>query len=621
MAGTELNEALDAFRRGDLDRAQALAEAAVAGTTSPQWQHLLGLIHCRKGESAEGAKWLLQASDAEPGNAAFRVAAARALVDSGRAAEVLAMPEPPPIASAEAMALWQVRGEAADAARDHAASERAWRAIAAAAPRDWRAWANLGNALAAQGRWDEAAQALRRAVQLNPSEHLLWRNLAGALVSAERHEEVLQIAGDWTRAGAPPSEAAVLRGRSLAALQRFDEAEHAYESALDLAPGDRHAWHGLGLVYERTGRAERLPALIEAAADAGVESGELGLVPAISAFHEGRVADASGLLDTVPREADPTVWYRLKSRIADRAGSHAEAFDAAAAMNRAMPNFDGWVLRGTEYRARLRAIAAALVRRSEPPQTLDPDGRAPVFLVGFPRSGTTLLDTFLMGHPRISVLEELPLIVEAEKICPVAGIATCPTEALERAQDGYLAGVATHVDRATAGLVVDKMPLNMLAVPLIHALFPDARFIFAQRHPCDAVLSGFMQSFVASEPMASFLTIDGAADFYDAAMTLWTESIAVAPIQYHTIVYEQLVTDPEHTLKPLLAFLGLPWDERLLDHVSSARSRGAIVTPSYDQVTQPLSKSAAGRWKSYRDQLEPVLPLLLPWAERLGYSA
>ena len=77
---------------------------------------------------------------------------------------------------------------------------------------------------------------------------------------------------------------------------------------------------------------------------------------------------------------------------------------------------------------------------------------------------------------------------------------------------------------------------------------------------------------------------------------------------------------PESVLRPLIGFLGLEWDDRLLDHTRTAKARGAIITPSYDQVTEPVNTKAAGRWKRYRKQLEPVLPILLPWAERLGYS-
>jgi hypothetical protein len=160
----------------------------------------------------------------------------------------------------------------------------------------------------------------------------------------------------------------------------------------------------------------------------------------------------------------------------------------------------------------------------------------------------------------------------------------------------------------------------MLTVPIIHSLFPQARFIFAQRHPCDVVLSCFMQVFVLNFSMASFLDIVDAADFYDVAMTVWTRSCAALPIRVHTVLYEELVADPETTLRPTIEFLGLEWQPELLDYRATAKSRGRINTPSYNQVTEPLSKVPSGRWRRYEKQLAPVLPVLLPWAQRLGYS-
>jgi Flp pilus assembly protein TadD len=621
VATADLNEAIDAFRRGDLDHARALAEQGAASASSAKWQHLLGLIHCRRGDVAKGAEWLCRASDSEPDNADFRIMASRALVDSGRATEVLAMPEPPPITSAAAMALWQVRGEAADVTGDSATSELAWRTIVAAAPADWRAWSNLGNALAAQGRWDEAAEAIEKALGFNPSERPLWRNLAGALTSADRHLDALRVTQDWARAIGPSAEQAILRGGNLVALQRLEEAEQAYREALELAPENAEALQGLGYVYERTGRADQVGEVLDAALAAGLSTDQLGYLPAIRALDEGRLDEAEALLEAVDPTSDPIRWFRLKSRIADRRGRPAEAFAAATAMNRSTADFDGWVRRAAEYRKRLRAISKAIDAPAERPDALDPADLAPVFLVGFPRSGTTLLDTFLMGHSRISVLEELPLIMEVEKVCSVEQAQTSSRETLALARNVYFERLKAHIEPGFDGVVVDKMPLNMLAVPLISALFPAARFIFAQRHPCDAVLSGFMQSFITSEPMASFLTIEGAADFYDAAMTLWTRSIELFPTNCHAIAYEELVLDPEGTLRALIRFLGLPWEDRMLDHRRSAKSRGLIVTPSYNQVTEELSSRAVDRWRLYETQLQPALPLLRPWAEVLGYSA
>ena len=129
-----------------------------------------------------------------------------------------------------------------------------------------------------------------------------------------------------------------------------------------------------------------------------------------------------------------------------------------------------------------------------------------------------------------------------------------------------------------------------------------------------------MQPFALTESMACFLEIGTAADFYDAAMTLWTRCNEVLPLNVHKLVYEELVADPETSLRPLVEFLGLDWRAELLDHSTTARARGVISTPSYDQVVQPLTKRPSGRWRRYKTQLEPVLPVLLPWAERFGYA-
>jgi hypothetical protein len=245
----------------------------------------------------------------------------------------------------------------------------------------------------------------------------------------------------------------------------------------------------------------------------------------------------------------------------------------------------------------------------------------PAFLVGFPRSGTTLLDTFLMGHPDTLVLEEVHLLGAAERqIGKAAKLTRTSLSGLERARQAYFAELDLHVPSNFSGLAIDKLPLNLLGAPFIQAMFPGAQIIFAQRHPCDAVLSGFMQSFVMNEAMASFLTIEDSADLYDAVMSGWFAIRDAFSLNVKTVRYERLVEDPESELRPLVDFLGLEWDENMLAHTKTAKERGTIITPSYDQVTEPLSTRSVGRWQRYRKQLEPVLPVLLPWAKQLGYS-
>jgi hypothetical protein len=214
------------------------------------------------------------------------------------------------------------------------------------------------------------------------------------------------------------------------------------------------------------------------------------------------------------------------------------------------------------------------------------------------------------------VLEEKQLVGRsADVVGGTSGLAKASASLLRKARQVYFDALGEHGLEGFTGLVVDKFPLDMAAAPVIEAIFPRSPLIFAQRHPCDVVLSGFMQPI----GVVNFSSIEDAADYYDAMMSIWTASRDSLGLTVHTVVYEELVRDPEAVLRPLLGFLGLEWDERILDHRKTAKGRGTIETPTYDQVTEPISTKASGRWKRYRDQLRPALPVLLKWAERLGY--
>ena len=619
--GPQFKAAVEAFQSGDLERARTLAESEVSAAPSPQAHHLLGLVHCRLGDPAAGVEHLRAAAEAEPDNPSYRIMLMRALVDAGRAREVLDFPEPPAIQSAAALELWKARGEAADAAEDVDARIRSWSEVTAATPGDWRAWANLGSAFAAQFSWQQSIDALRNAARLNPGDFSLRWSLGAALAAADRHEEALLALDEFEQLAGRTSDSALARGRCLLALLRLEDVEKAYREALRLAADNADAYRELGLFLERTNRLDSLDELIDEASAAGVPQDRLGHLYVVRTLREGRAEEAYSLLKSVDPAEDPLGWQRVKSKIADRLGKSAEAFAAADAMNRLAPDFDAWRKRGDDYRARLRKLARAFIDAESLPQLPSGDRRPPAFLVGFPRSGTTLLDTFLMGHRDTRVLEEVHLLGAAEReIGKVAELPHASLTSLKRARQAYFTALDQHVERDFSGLVVDKLPLNLLGGPFIQSLFPGAPIIFAQRHPCDAVLSAFMQSFVMNDAMASFLTIEDAADLYDTVMSGWTAMAEAFTLNVHTVRYERLVEDPEAVLRPLVEFLGLPWDEQMLAHTETAKKRGTIITPSYDQVTEPLTSRSSGRWKRYRKQLEPVLPVLLPWAQRLGYN-
>jgi tetratricopeptide (TPR) repeat protein len=642
---SSLQDAVAAFQSGDLERARTLAGRQVAAAPSPQSLHLMGLIECRSGRVDSGVEWLSRASEADPNNLAYRVMLARALVDSGRHEEALAVAERPAGYTPPELALWHTRAEAADGAKAWDASAEAWATLTAARPNDWRAWSNRANALGELGRWSEAAEALRHAAEANPSELPLRRALATALARAGRYQESADELGRWVDASPDDVGTRIMFARLLADLGREDESNAQLDKATELAgaadpdglmnvlltktasagsgEADITGVRELAQLLDRTNRMEALERLLDRAEDHGLQRDQLGYPAAAAALRQGKPGDARRILLAQPPETDPIRWHWLMGRIADALGETDVAFAEAEAMNRSENDFESWRARGERHLALVRQLEAGLTFEwAARLKTLPAHERGTLaFLVGFPRSGTTLLDTFLLGHPDTEVLEEVPLFEEARRI--LGDMPELPERSemqLSQAREAYFAELACHVDPAFRGLVVDKMPLNMLAAPYLYSLFPGARFIFARRHPCDAVLSCFMQGFAMNDSMACFLDIRMAAEYYDAAMRLWTRSKEVLPIQVCTIVYEELIADPEASLKPLIDFLGLDWRGELLDHRSTAKARAAIGTPSFNQVTQPLTRAPSGRWKRYEKQLEPVLPILLPWAERLGYS-
>jgi len=600
---------------------------------------------------AEGAEHLRVAAEAQPENAAFRVMLARALVDSGRPHEALEATGTPVDISPAAMALWHVRAEAAQAAGEYSAAAEAWQVVTTARPEDWRSWANYGDSLAGVGRWEEAANALRQAWTLNPRELPIQRNFAAALTKAGFYAEAADQLRSMLDSGPDDSAIRLTLARLLADLGRHEESMAELDKAARLAVGDGasgsdgqlirialpdrtsaadplssqelRALRELASLLERTNRMESLRSLLNDVEKLGIGRDAVGYPAAAIALRDGDPAEARRLLESEASDTDPVRWHRLMAKILDALGDCDGAFVAAATMNRAVQDFDSWVRKGSNYRRRILALAETVT--GDWAARLAPlssgERRTPAFLVGFPRSGTTLLDTFLMGHPDTEVLEEVHMLGAAETVLGnVARLPERSPDQLEQARRAYFAELDRHVDPSFSGLVVDKLPLNMLGLPVIYSLFPDAKIIFAQRHPCDCVLSGFMQSFTLNDAMACFLTIDGAAGLYDAAMRMFSASRDELPLAVHQLVYERLVADPEAELRPLIEFLGLQWRPELLDHRATAKARGAIITPSYDQVVEPLNKAPSGRWRRYEAQLAPVLPTLLPWAESLGYG-
>ena len=184
----------------------------------------------------------------------------------------------------------------------------------------------------------------------------------------------------------------------------------------------------------------------------------------------------------------------------------------------------------------------------------------------------------------------------------------------------YLEELKKHVKVGEKAVVIDKLPLNILHIPLINRVFPNAKFILALRHPLDCVLSCWMQDFELNPAMANMYELQRIVDFYDAAMSIFKLSDERYALDVHKVRYEDLVLNFKKNVSDLLTFLNLEWEPELIDYQKTARARGGIYTPSYSQVVKPIYDTASYRWKYYEEYLETYKSRMVPWIREYGYS-
>ena len=163
------------------------------------------------------------------------------------------------------------------------------------------------------------------------------------------------------------------------------------------------------------------------------------------------------------------------------------------------------------------------------------------------------------------------------------------------------------------------MPLNIIHVGEIVRIFPDAKFILSIRHPCDCILSCFMQSFFLNDSMANFTDLESTSKYYNKVMTLWQQYLKVFKVKYHLIRYEDLVKNFETSVKKLLNFLDLEWSDSVNKFYETAKGRGKISTPSYNQVNKPIYSKSVGRWKNYEKEFTEIYPIIEPWIKNFNY--
>jgi len=492
---------------------------------------------------------------------------------------------------------------------------------------------------ARQGLNAEALRDLRAAVEMAP-EDVLVRNAYGILLSTmeqwpqsiEQLRAVIRIKPDF-------APAHVALGWSMEGAGDLDVARSHYEMAIALNPNFVEAMVRLAALAYRRADWRVAREMSERALRVNPDQYAAAATLAAVAVIEGNLDRAEDLIHPLlaRKPGSPQNGAMVRRALGDlrhAQGRYAQAFTAYSASNR-----EKYALYAPQYESARNAASYSAgladyfehvdasrwsVRRSRTPDDGRDGAKGHVFLIGFPRSGTTLLENVLASHPDICTLSErdafgdLPLayLDDANGFGRLAGISAAEVEA---ARAIYWSKVRGFGERVAGKVLVDKMPLATMKLPLVAKLFPKAKILFALRDPRDVVLSCFRRNFGMNPAMFELLSLERAARFYAAVMRLSVAARQKFELEWHEIRNEALIENFEGRTREVCAFIDVQWDARMRDFADHARAR-TIRTPSSIQVVRGINSDGIGHWRHYKAQLEPVMPILMPWVERFGYN-
>ncbi len=490
----------------------------------------------------------------------------------------------------------------------------------------------LGRALHQSGQVARSAQHYEMALRLDPNNVDALCNLGLLFHTIGRLEDAVASFTEVTRRAPQVARAWTSLGALMSQLGNNPEAIRCLSEAVSLEPGNALAHANLADALRTADRTEE--ARNHAERSASLDPSQV-LAPSICArlaLQAGQFEEAREQLLALLTNHD---CGALKGRILvdlamahDRLGDHDLAFNTSsegqALLSAQSP---ANTIDVSAYPARVQAIAAWTPKAlAAPPPSTQSSTRSPCFLVGFPRSGTTLTEQILAAHPRVNSLDERPFldqVIEAGTDMTTASYPLCIDQLTEtqvqqlreRYWDLLKADSTIDQDR----LVLDKMPLNLVHIGLIRRLFPEAQLIVALRDPRDCCLSAFMQDFVPNEAMVQFHSLERTTALYAQVMGLWLDNRSALANPWIESRYEDLVDDLEGAARRLLSFLDLPWDQAVL-HYHQHASRRHISTPSHQDVQKPIFRRALRRWQRYEKHFVPFEERLRPFITAFGYN-
>jgi tetratricopeptide (TPR) repeat protein len=503
------------------------------------------------------------------------------------------------------------KAAAALGADDRKTSEQLFREVLQEDPSHVPALCGLATLSLAADKGSDAERLLRHALDQSPHHPLVWRGLGQVLLKLGRLKEAQDAAARMVEIEPGNPQSWITTGAVATRLMRQEDALEAYERAAHLQPGEARLRLSIGHIHKTLGRRDESEAAYKAVLkmDPKLAEAYWSLADLKNyAFADHEIAAMFTLLsDEKMANAQSAQLHFALGKALEQGHRYPEAFahySRGNALRRLEAPFD---IENFERRsARIRAFFDKTFF-DEHSGSGDPSG-APIFIVGLPRSGSTLVEQILASHSCVEGTMELPNIInithqfddmKADRDGYPETVGTAPMEVLTALGGRYLA--ETMPLRTGRERFIDKLPNNFSHVGLIHAILPRAIIIDARRHPMDCCLSTFKQHFAEGQTFS--YDLEDLGRYYRCYLSLMDHWDRMLPGKIVHVQYEELVHEPETNIRRLLEACALPFEEACLAFHQTRRS---VRTASAEQVRQPMYTSSVGYWRDFEQELQPL---------------
>lgn len=489
---------------------------------------------------------------------------------------------------------------------------------------------NLGSVLLNENNFKEAIRYLKLAIKLNPKLSIAYFNLG----------IIYQKINDFKSAEINYLQSILLNKDNVIALynlgnlysdnDNLENAEKYYMRTIELKPNMEQAYRNLFFIFDRSNQHKKLKDILDLAK---INLPNRPIVDFFQGIYDFENKKFEAVIDNFEKikinEKNIGIFInknQLLGKSYDQIGSYDKAYNCFLTSNK-------FINRIFENRFKKERYINIIKKRIEfysnfkldSWKSISSSNNETIFLVGFPRSGTTLLDTILRSHRSVDVIEEKPIVdklienLESKTESNLLNLENLDEKSCIKIKKLYLKTRSEYTKPNNGKIYIDKLPLNFIYIGEIIRLFPKAKFIFALRNPHDVVLSCFMQQFTPNDSMMNFTNLKDSANFYDISMKLYRKYFELFKSNIYEIKYEDVILNFDATIKDLLNFLDLEWEDEVKKFYKTARHRGIISTPSYNQINKPLYKKSVQRWKNYKKNFAEIDIDLNFWKNEFKY--